>query len=83
MPVESPEICITVYLVYFYAATKTSSNLTKTANTNYLPFRVFRHLKIATTSYIFNKTKDMLFASKDRIKSRGLKTHTHIYSAAM
>ena len=50
MPVESPEICNTVYWVYFDASTKTSSNLTKTANTNSLPFRVFRHLKIATTS---------------------------------
>ena len=50
MPVESPEICNTVYWVYFDASTKTSSKLTKTANTNSLPFRVFRHLKIATTS---------------------------------
>ena len=51
MPVESPEMYITVYWVYFLMLLqKTSSNLTKTANTNYLPFKVFRHLKIATTS---------------------------------
>ena len=51
MPVESPGMCITVYWVYlFNAALKTSSNLTKTANTNSLPLRVLRHLKIATTS---------------------------------
>ena len=53
MPVESTEMCITVYCllgIVFDGATKTSSNLTKTANTNALPFRVLRHLKIAITS---------------------------------
>ena len=43
--------CVLLFTGYIFdAATKTSSNLTKTANTNSLPFRVFRHLKIATTS---------------------------------
>ena len=49
MPVESPEMCITVKWVYFDAATNTSSNLTKIAVTNSLPIRVLRHLKIAST----------------------------------
>ena len=42
MPVESPEMFITVYWVYFLILLQRQlSNLTKTANTNSLPFRVF------------------------------------------
>ena len=55
MPVESPEMFITVYWVKFLMLLQRQlSNLTKTANTSSLPFRVFRLLKIATNSLIFN-----------------------------
>ena len=50
MPVESPEMFTTVYGVQFLMLLQRQlSNLTKTVNASSLPFRVFRHLKIATT----------------------------------
>ena len=53
MPVESPEMFINVYWVYFLMLLQRQlSNLTKTVNTNSLPLRVFKTFE---NSYHFIK----------------------------
>ena len=51
MTVASPEMFITVYWAEFLMVLQRQfSYLTKTANTSFLPLRVFQAFKIATTS---------------------------------